>query len=65
MPRVVLNQRQVLIVVSDWEPYSLGISWVIVPVSVFVAPDRAVSVFHVFCFCILFVVSSFIKDVYE
>jgi hypothetical protein len=39
-PDMVLNQRQVLIIVSDWEPYlgSLGFTvclWLIVPVSVF------------------------------
>ena len=48
-PSMVLNQRQVSLVVSDWESYlgSLGFTvclWVIVPVSVF-APDRAVLVF--------------------
>ena len=40
-PDMVLNHRQVLVIVSDWEPYlgSLGFTvclWVIVPVSVFV-----------------------------
>ena len=62
---MVLNQRQVLVIVSDWEPYlgSLGFTvclWVIVPVSVF-APDRAVLGFHVSCFvdCCTFI---FIKD---
>ena len=39
LPEAVLNQSQVILVVSDWEPYlgslvSLCISWVIVPVSV-------------------------------
>ena len=50
----VLNQRQVLVIVSDWEPYlgSLGFTvclWVIVPVFVF-APDRAVLSSHIYCF---------------
>jgi hypothetical protein len=45
-PDMVLNQRQVLVIVSDWEPYlgSMGFTvclWVIVHVSVF-APDRTV-----------------------
>ena len=39
LPEAVLNQSQVILVVSDGEPYlgslvSLCISWVIVPVSV-------------------------------
>ena len=39
LPEAVLNQSQVILVVSDWEPYlgslvSLCILWVIVPVSV-------------------------------
>ena len=39
LPEAVLNQSQVILVVSDWEPYlgslvSLCIWWVIVPVSV-------------------------------
>ena len=43
-PDMVLSQRQVFIIVSDWEPYlgSLGFTvclWVIVPVYVF-SPDR-------------------------
>jgi hypothetical protein len=51
-PDMVLNQRQVLVIVSDWELYlgSLGFTvclWVIVPVSVF-APDRTVLGFHTF-----------------
>ena len=38
---MVLNQRHVLVIVSDWEPYlgslfGVGVLWVIVPVSVFV-----------------------------
>ena len=43
---MVLNQRQVFVIVADWEPYlgCLGFTvclWVIVPVYVF-SPDRAV-----------------------
>ena len=39
LPEAFLNQSQVILVVSDWEPYlgslvSLCILWVIVPVSV-------------------------------
>ena len=62
---MVLNQRQVLVIVSDWEPYlgslfGVGFLWVIVPVSVF-APDRAVLVSHISCFVSLFMYSFFIK----
>jgi hypothetical protein len=66
-PDMVLNQRQVLVIVSDWEPYlgslfCVGFLWVIVPV--FVAPDRTVSVFHV-SYNVLYIVQViiFIKDV--
>ena len=44
-PDMVLNRRQVLVIVSDWEPYlgSLGFTvclWVIVLVPVFVFCTR-------------------------
>ena len=58
LPRLVLNQRQVFIVVSDWEPY-LGshVLWVfcgrLFPVSVFV-PHGTVSGFHISCFVVVF-----------
>ena len=55
-PGMVLNQGQLSIVVSDWEPY-LGsffptyVLWVVIFCLVFSAPDRTVSVS-----CILFVI---------
>ena len=56
---MVLNQRQVLVIVSDWEPYlgslfGVGVLWVIVPVFVFVTPDRAVFGFSRFCILFYF-----------
>ena len=64
---MVLNQRQVLVIVSDWDPYlgSLGFTvcwWVIVlvPVSVF-APGRTVLGFHFSCFVVYFMYSVFIN----
>ena len=60
---MVLNQRQVLVIVSDWEPYlgSLfcgGVSVWLFPVFVFSAPDRAVLGFATFvvlelCSCLV------------
>jgi hypothetical protein len=49
-PDMVLNQRQVLVIVSDWEPYlgslfCVGFGGWLFPVSVFYAPVRTVSVF--------------------
>ena len=50
---MVLNQRQVLVIVSDWEPYlgslfCVGVCGGVVPVFVFSAPDRTVSGFATF-----------------
>ena len=63
---MVLNQRQVLVIVSDWEPYlgslfGVGFCGWLSPVSVFV-PHGTVSGFHVSCFCSLFMYSFFIKE---
>ena len=49
---MVLNQRQVLVIVSDWEPYlgslfCVGVCGRLFPVFVFSAPVRTVSVFTV------------------
>ena len=49
-PDMVLNQWQVLVIVSDWEPYlgslfCVGICGWLFPVFVFYAPVRTVSVF--------------------
>ena len=54
---MVLNQRQVFVIVSDWEPdlgslFCVGFCGWLFPVSVFSAPDRTVSGFAMFfCFC--------------
>jgi hypothetical protein len=52
----------VLVIVSDWEPYlgslfCVGFCGWLFPVFAFVAPDRAVSVFSRFLFCIMFTLS--------
>ena len=64
-PDMVLNQRQALVIASDWEPY-LGSLFCVglcgwFPVFVFVAPDKAVSVFPRLLFCIMFMLSFSIK----
>ena len=57
-PDMVLNQRQVLVIVSDWEPYlgSLGSTvglWVFVScVSVFATRDCFGLVYFTLLFCI-------------
>ena len=57
---MVLNQRQVLVIVSDWEPYLGSLfcvgfcGWLFLVFCLCVyAPDRTVSVFHICCFGIL------------
>jgi hypothetical protein len=52
-PDMVLNQRQVLIIVSDWEPY-LG------SLSLCFAPDRAVFGFPRSLFCSVHVYPFFV-----
>ena len=60
-PDMVLNQRQVLVIVSYWEPYlgSLGFTvcwWVIVPVFV---PDGTVIGFLTFVVFVSYLMCSF------
>jgi hypothetical protein len=56
---MVLNQRQVLVIVSDWEPYlgslfCVGFCGWLFPVFVFAAQDRTVSVLPHFVFVFMF-----------
>ena len=65
-PDMVLNQRQVLVIVSDWEPYlgslfCVGFCGWLSPVLVFSAPVRTVSVFPRLLFCIMCMLSYIIK----
>ena len=65
-PDMVLNHRQVLVIVSDWEPYlgslfCVGFCGWWSPVSVFV-PHGTVSGFHSSWFCSLFMYGFFIKE---
>ena len=63
---MVLNQRQVLVIVSDWEPYlgslfCVGFCGWLSPVSVFV-PHGTVSDFHVSCFVVYSCIVSLLKN---
>jgi hypothetical protein len=56
---MVLNQRQVLVIVSDWEPYLSSLLGV--GVCGFVTPDRAVFGFARFLFLYIVHISSSLK----
>ena len=65
-PDMVLNQRQVLVIFSDWEPYlgslfCVGFCGWLSPVSVFV-PHGTVSGFQVSCFVVYSCLVSSLKN---